>query len=170
MRRLKVLPEMECEVGCGECCGIVPVTEQEYRKVLHVAKAKGIVPKLQGATCPYYQEGTCSVYDARPFACRLFGHVEEMTCFRGHNVNIPEEDAERMVAGRDQPKRLLHEVLIEQGLASSLEELMAEAVKDIKDEDAAADRIRQRMRGLWSEASFDLALDSRIAGVRMVPG
>lgn len=26
MKKLKVLPPMKCDVGCGDCCGIVPVT------------------------------------------------------------------------------------------------------------------------------------------------
>lgn len=128
MRRLKVLPAMQCDVGCGECCGVVPVTQEEYRKILHVAKSKGIVPIHQGVTCPFYQKGTCSVYDARPLSCRMFGHVEAMTCPRGYNTNIPEADVRRMIMANGEPKRVLHDVLIDYGLATA-----ADVEKEILD-------------------------------------
>lgn len=122
MRKLKVIPSMQCDVGCGECCGPAPATEAEYRKVLHVVRAKGIVPIKQGVTCPFYQEGTCAIYDARPLSCRLFGHVKGMDCPHGYNTNIPEKDAMRMILSRGEAKRVLHEALIEFGLAKTLEE------------------------------------------------
>ena len=141
-RKLKVLPPMACESNCGDCCGIAPATEAEYRKVLHVAKAKGITPKRQGLKCPFFQEGTCQVYDARPFACRLFGHVDRMVCTRGHNVNISPRDEYAMVMKYGPPTRVLHEALIDAGIVKTLEEAI-----DPTDEIVAAASLSE---GAWS--------------------
>ena len=133
MKKLKVLPPMKCETACGECCGIAPATEAEYRRVLAVARSKKLTIKNQGATCPFYQEGTCQVYDARPFACRLFGHVERMTCPRGHNVNVPDDAARRMVMKNGFPTRVLHEALIEFGICQTIEEAVG-TLDDLPDD------------------------------------
>jgi len=122
MKKLKLLPQMKCDTGCGECCGVAPANEQEYRRALAVARSKKLVLKRQGPTCPFYQEGTCQIYDARPFACRLFGHVRGMRCPRGYNTNIQDHEAARMVIQNGVPTRVLHEVLVELGLAATLEE------------------------------------------------
>lgn len=84
----KFLPPMRCDAGCGECCGVAPCSTSEYDRVATYAKLHGITPQRQGSTCPYYIDGTCSVYDARPAVCRLFGHVEDLECPRGYNVNV----------------------------------------------------------------------------------
>lgn len=126
MKKLKMLPSMKCDTGCGECCGAVPATEKEYRKVLFVARANGITPKRQGITCPFYQEGTCQVYEARPLACRLFGHVKAMACPRGYNTNIRDDESHKMVMQNGFPTRLLHEALIEAGLVKTIEEAVGE--------------------------------------------
>lgn len=116
------LPQMRCDTGCGECCGVAPATEAEYRRALMVARSKKLVLKRQGAACPFYQEGTCQIYDARPFACRLFGHVRGMVCVRGYNTNIQDHEGKRMVMNNGMPTRVLHEVLVELGLARDIEE------------------------------------------------
>ena len=122
--KLKVLPPMKCDKGCGQCCGYAPATEQEFRKVMHVARAKKLVLKHQGQTCPFYQEGTCAVYDARPFGCRLFGHVPEMECPHGYNTNVPQVFVDKMLRDVGHPTRVLHEALIEFGVVKTLEEAL----------------------------------------------
>lgn len=52
------------------------------------AAEHAIEPRDQGLTCPWYQDGCCAVHPVRPALCRLFGHVPQMTCCNGHNVNI----------------------------------------------------------------------------------
>jgi Fe-S-cluster containining protein len=128
MKKLKVLPTMRCDQGCGDCCGIAPATEAEYRKVMWVAKQKGIVPLRQGHTCPFYQHDTCQVYDARPLACRLFGHVVGMECSRGYNTNIDPQDANRLIRANGMPNRVLHEALIDAGIVKTLEEAVTQEV------------------------------------------
>ena len=122
--KLKLIPPMKCDKGCGDCCGYAPATEQEYRKVLYVAKAKKLSIKHQGQTCPFYQDGTCAVYDARPFACRFFGHVPEMVCSRGYNTNVTPKVQLKLLRDGGKPTRILHEALIEFGIVKTMEEAL----------------------------------------------
>lgn len=105
------LPVMRCDKGCGDCCGLAPCTDKEYKQVVEYAQANFVVPVEQGITCPFYQGGTCKVHPVRPLVCRLFGHTEKMACSRGYNVNIPDRKARRMVEHNGPATRLLHEVL-----------------------------------------------------------
>lgn len=105
------LPVMRCDSGCGECCGVAPATETEFRKVEEYVRQNGVEALDQGVTCPFYQGGKCAVYPVRPLACRLFGHSEGMVCPRGHNVNVPERKVRRHIMTRGLPTRTLHEML-----------------------------------------------------------
>ena len=105
---LPVLPEMQCDKGCGECCGPVLCKQHEYDRVVEYAQQNGIEPKRQGETCPWYQDGGCKVYPVRPFICRLFGHSEDLVCSRGYNVNIPKLLEKRATASYGKPETLLH--------------------------------------------------------------
>ena len=90
------LPVMQCDPGCGECCGPVLCHEWEYQRVESYAKKHGLTPISQGSTCPWYQNGTCAVYPVRPFACRAFGHFQRLTCCRGYNTNVSRSEERRM--------------------------------------------------------------------------
>lgn len=105
------LPVMQCDDGCGECCGIVPATQKEFDRVMDYAAEHGIKPAHQGKTCPWFQEGRCTVYEVRPLVCRLFGHTRLMTCPRGYNVNIPDRKVRRAVERQGRADRVLHEAL-----------------------------------------------------------
>jgi uncharacterized protein len=113
VKRLKVIPSMRCDAGCGDCCGVVPATETEFRAVQQFIAEHGIVPaaSLDG-TCPLYQNGTCTVYAVRPLICRLFGHAADpmMTCSRGYNVNVPEREVVERLRANGRTTRLLHEL------------------------------------------------------------
>lgn len=121
-----LLPKMRCDAGCGLCCGAAPTIQSEFDSVAAYAKTHGITPRRQGVACPFYQDGTCAVYAARPTVCRWFGHTEHMQCPKGYNVNVtPKMD--RFIAltwhakGKRQPERILHE------LAYTIPELVAMA-------------------------------------------
>jgi len=112
----RLLPPMACDEGCGECCGPVLCSEPEYARVVGYAAEQGIEPVDNGLTCPWLQGGTCSVYPARPTACRLFGHVEGMKCSRGYSAPISVTVERRVVRSmmdenRVAGSRLLHEAL-----------------------------------------------------------
>ncbi len=111
-RKLPVLPPMRCDDGCGDCCGPVPVTETEFRRVEHYAKEHGIVPvEHKTATCPMYQNGRCAVYPVRPLICQVFGHAPDLPCSRGYNRNIRQRDVDRVLDANGEPTRLLHELI-----------------------------------------------------------
>lgn len=109
------LPEMRCDKGCHRCCGIVLVTESDFKRVIQFAEQKGIKSLKQGSVCPWCQNGRCAVYSVRPMICRLFGHVDDpaMTCMLGYNVNISAKLVQRLLAKQVNANRLLHEVLPE---------------------------------------------------------
>lgn len=102
---------MQCDDGCGDCCGLVPVTETEYKRVERYIKENDIVPQDNDDQCPFFQQGKCVVYPVRPLICQLFGHSEDplMTCPHGYNVNVPEREVHRMLAGNGQATKTLHE-------------------------------------------------------------
>ena len=105
---------MQCDEHCGECCGLVPVTETEFRRVERFVKERGIVPiEHADGTCPLYQNGSCTVHSVRPLVCQLFGHSADprMTCPRGYNVNLPERDVGRMIHANGKTTHVLHELL-----------------------------------------------------------
>jgi Fe-S-cluster containining protein len=94
---LPKMPHMKCDTGCDACCGPVACNRDEYERVTGYAAAHGITPIRQGITCPYFQGGKCAVYPVRPFVCQLFGHVPELHCPRGYNVNIPEKRERKLL-------------------------------------------------------------------------
>jgi Fe-S-cluster containining protein len=110
MMSLTVLPSMECKTNCGECCGPVLCKEHEFQAVKELAAKKGISPVKQGSTCPWYQQGTCQVYEERPFICNLFGHSPKLVCPHGFNQNILPSLEKRLAKQYGKPTRLLHEI------------------------------------------------------------
>ena len=108
---MKKLPVMRCDAGCGDCCGVAPVTEEEYERVVGYARSRGIAPVKQGVTCPYYQKGVCQVYEVRPIICVVFGHSPRLGCSRGYNRNVPESVVIDLVRATGRATRVLHEVV-----------------------------------------------------------
>lgn len=110
---LPQLPAMRCDRGCGECCGPVMCTAEEYQAITAAIERRGIVPIRQGTTCPLWIGGECAVYEARPLICRLFGHAQGMTCSRGYNVNISASADRRIMQAYSRSMggrpRMLHE-------------------------------------------------------------
>jgi Fe-S-cluster containining protein len=113
VKKLKVIPSMHCDAGCGECCGIVPATETEFRAVERFIADRDIEPAAHtDGTCPFYQNEGCAIYPVRPLLCRLYGHSVDpmMTCPRGYNVNIEERDVARMMRANGKHTHVLHEL------------------------------------------------------------
>lgn len=105
------LPQLNCKPNCGGCCGIVACKQSEYEAVEQYAKDHNIIPKAQGGTCPFYQDGECKVYPVRPFICKLFGHSERLTCPHGINVNMASSLERKLNESYGTPTRCLHELI-----------------------------------------------------------
>ena len=84
-----MIPQMQCDSGCGRCCGPAPVTKGELAAIRRYIAVKNITPVAQGVTCPLYIDGNCSVYPVRPFICKAFGHVPKLKCIKGYDVPAP---------------------------------------------------------------------------------
>lgn len=70
------IPSFKCKEGCTECCGPVPFSNWEKAQVK-------IEPGKEGRPCPYLSNTGCTIYENRPFMCRLYGTVKEMACPHG---------------------------------------------------------------------------------------
>ncbi|WNB90923.1 YkgJ family cysteine cluster protein [Bacillus sp. NEB1478] len=85
------MESLPCE-GCkGLCCGPVPVTENELKKIKK--KIKTLPSKTRSelenqnryyGTCIFYDldKDRCGIHSARPEICRKFGYYKELVCFR----------------------------------------------------------------------------------------
>lgn len=91
------IPAMACRPGCSDCCGIVPWSKAELDRVADRMPPDAVVTEVRGQTvvvsernplqCPFIAPGGgCSIYDHRPFMCRLFGtapSVPHLRCPHG---------------------------------------------------------------------------------------
>ena len=125
-KKLPVLPSMQCDDGCGACCGIVPASRAEYDAITQFAKRKGLMPVAQSHTCPWYQGGKCSVYEVRPTMCKVFGHVPEMSCIKGYNRNVSAKIVRNMITDSKARKDtvLLHQSLVDFRVSASIDEVL----------------------------------------------
>ena len=82
-RRLyRRIPIVACEPGCSDCCGPAPISPYEAER-LGVPGAV-TTPVHEGtATCAFLIDGRCSVYERRPYVCRLYGTTPVAACPRG---------------------------------------------------------------------------------------
>lgn len=98
----ETLPCQECK---GLCCGPVPVTEQEFKKIRKKIKSMPQKRRLDlekqpryYGTCIFFDQdhNQCCIYTVRPKVCQLFGYYKELACFRkpelakGEKLDIPE--------------------------------------------------------------------------------
>lgn len=89
-------PKMKCE-QCGECCGIIMCSREEFYVIEKYIEKNNIVPARQGASCPFLVEDkSCAIYQFRPYLCKLFGHTHTLRCCHGHNVNVSLGQVERL--------------------------------------------------------------------------
>jgi uncharacterized protein len=81
-------------VSCGDCCGPVPVTANEFNRI----KVKlSRMPSTQynrlmnqtrdELTCMFrdVEKNRCGIYSVRPEICRMFGYYEGMACHQNGN-------------------------------------------------------------------------------------
>lgn len=77
----RAIPSFDCKPGCSDCCGPVPMAKPEWQAIKLAKRAAG----QDCLTCAYLVDGACSVYQDRPFLCRLFGATTDakMACPHG---------------------------------------------------------------------------------------
>jgi Fe-S-cluster containining protein len=85
---METLPCQGCK---GLCCGPVPVTEKEFKKIHKQIKTMPRKireelenqPRLLG-TCIFYDlhKDQCGIHMVRPEICRMFGYHKDLVCFR----------------------------------------------------------------------------------------
>lgn len=82
-RLYKRLPNMKCKEGCTDCCGPVPFSkwESDNAKVdFDFVPGKTMFTEIH---CKHICDGKCSIYENRPFMCRLYGTTEKLKCPHG---------------------------------------------------------------------------------------
>lgn len=86
------IPEVAgCKNGCGQCCGPVPLTPVEAVS-LGLDENTAVTPTNSLTnSCVFYggQDEGCTVYDLRPFMCRLFGASKGLPCPLGAAATKP---------------------------------------------------------------------------------
>lgn len=88
------LPTVACRGLCQDSCGPIvqgrSTTKQELLRLQDAGGEKRGRQRRAPMTCPYLtaedETGRCSVYEARPFICRLWGVVDDMPCPHGCEV------------------------------------------------------------------------------------
>ena len=93
---LSRIPAFQCKPGCHDCCGPVPMTRLELKRIASATSQtesalmrkinKAILvgfsrsdAEAEKAVCPLLGEHGCTVYAIRPAICRLFGSSEDKT-------------------------------------------------------------------------------------------
>lgn len=88
-----------CRTACSDCCGPVPVTDGEARRMPAIMPPVSmppvpfkVTPTRACGTCAYSTSAGCSVYEDRPFMCRLFATVpthSRLACPHGAKPDKP---------------------------------------------------------------------------------
>lgn len=92
-----------CATGCSHCCNIlVLITAPEARQIARETGASFMEPKTYGVRhndqyigtpCPFLQDNRCSIYESRPYACRVHYNLDRdgllCTLVKGETIRVP---------------------------------------------------------------------------------
>ncbi|WP_052476297.1 YkgJ family cysteine cluster protein [Cohnella kolymensis] len=91
--------------NCIECCANVPVSAKEMVTIRRAVRAmpQEQIDRLRGQTrktgaCPLVdvENKRCTVYEARPWLCRMFGYMEKAQCpYNKHIKLMPFAEAQK---------------------------------------------------------------------------
>lgn len=95
-------PLVACSKGCSHCCKMpVLINEIEAKEIAKATGARMATPEftgkadhsLDGVPCTFLVNGACSIYENRPFACRVHYVMDrdETLCeiFPGESIEAP---------------------------------------------------------------------------------
>lgn len=76
------IPDVGCKGLCVDACGPIGMTRAEWEMIqaAHPGVRLAIGPDWK---CSLLKEGRCSIYNERPYVCRMYGAVEAMRCPHG---------------------------------------------------------------------------------------
>jgi Fe-S-cluster containining protein len=83
--------------NCFQCCANVPVNAKEMVAIRRTVRAmpqeqidRLRAQKREAGTCPLVdvENKRCTVYDARPWLCRMFGFMEKMQCPYNKHIQL----------------------------------------------------------------------------------
>ena len=83
-------PHLNCK-NCGECCGLVHISEKEYNDIKKYCIENNIKPKKVGMLDCHFRDNEnkiCMVYEVRPMLCKLMGVTKGMSCSNGNSYEI----------------------------------------------------------------------------------
>ena len=100
-----LIPDMACPSGCADCCCVVRFSRYEMAQISTARIVRAVFTRFRQATtqkCPYMTENNrCSIYQVRPFVCRLFGtaDIERLRCPKGIRPKkmLSAEEAEKLI-------------------------------------------------------------------------
>lgn len=91
------IPSIRCKGLCHHQCTVIGYTEVE-RRMMTAAGGKAPSFDTDRMRCNYLTEDNrCSIYNARPFVCRIYGVSKDLVCPHGckpNNGKYIDEDTE----------------------------------------------------------------------------
>jgi uncharacterized protein len=93
------------------CCGPVPITEDELKRIKKKVKTMPAKKRLElknqqrfFGTCIFYDETNdrCGIHSVRPSICKAFGHYKNLVCFRN-----PKAASEKSYSTNEKPVGIL---------------------------------------------------------------
>ena len=113
---LPVVGDLPCR-GCkSACCERAPLSRAELRRIVRLLAARPAaeVERLAGmkrkpGMCPLVdtQRWRCSVYEARPAVCRLYGLIPDLQCPFRPLGRVISEAQEMAIAATSKPEHIL---------------------------------------------------------------
>ena len=102
------IPSIDCKGLCHDSCGMVPMTEFEWKRmVARHGKVPGVrkVDESDGRPwCPFLTpDNRCQHHDIRPVLCRAWGVTEGMPCVHGclPAKMLTDDEAKQLLAVAD---------------------------------------------------------------------
>ena len=91
---LNIPKHTTCE-NCGECCGPVPLSKDEIKKIQNYLDVneypRSVIERFHPPLECIFRDNEarkCSIYPVRPLICRLFGVAQGMNCPKGNSAHI----------------------------------------------------------------------------------